>query len=161
MKLRIVLTTLTAALTLAFSGCSKSEADEKAAVESFKQEAKGLEAWMEEKKKGLATNPMAGLAMMKELVAKLKAMKSEDLPEDLKAAWGDFVTKISKMEGLLAEIGTDPTALIKKAQEDPKFMQTFGEKMQALEAEVRPAAQKLAEVGKKYGIEKIGELAPK
>jgi hypothetical protein len=161
MKLRHLFTALATVLALAFAGCGKSKADEQAAVENFKKEAEGLDGWMKEKQKAMGGNPMAGIAVMRELVAKLKSMKSEDLPADLKEAWTDFVNKISKMEALLAEMGSDPAEMIKKATADPKFMQTFGERMKAIEAEVRPAAQRLTEVGKKYGIEKIGEIAPK
>jgi hypothetical protein len=161
MKLRSLFTCLAAALTLAFSGCGKSKAQEQAAVENFKREAESLDSWMKEKQKSMGGNPMAGIAVMKELVGKLKAMKSEDLPADLKDAWADFVSKISKMEALLSEMGSDPAEMIKKATADPKFMQTFGERMKAIESEVRPAAQRLTEVGKKYGIEKMGEIAPK
>ena len=103
---------------------------------------------------------MAGLGIMKELVAKLRAMKSDDLPPDLKDAWSDFVSKIGKMEGLLSEIGSNPAEMIKKAASDPNFMTTFGERMKAIEAEVKPAVDRLKEVGKKYGIEKMGEITP-
>jgi hypothetical protein len=115
---------------------------------------------MKEKQKSIGGNPMAGIALMKEMVAKLKSMKSDDLPSDLKDAWSDFVEKIGKMEALVAEMGANPAEMMKKATSDPKFMQTFGERMKAIEGEVRPAATRLAEVGKKYGLEKIGSLAP-
>lgn len=160
MKLHRLFTITVAALALALSGCGKSEAQQQAAVENFKKEAEGLDAWMKQKQKEIGANPMAGLAMMKELVAKLKGMKSEDLPSDLKDAWGDFVSKISKLEALVSEMGSDPAEMIKKATSDPTFMQTFGEKMKAIEAEVKPAADRLKEVSKKYGLEKIGELGP-
>jgi hypothetical protein len=159
MKLRYFIAAAAAALTIIFSGCTKSKADEQAAVQNFKKEAESLDGWMKEKQKESGRNPMAGLAMMKELVAKLKAMKSDDLPADLKDAWGDFVAKIGKMESLLAEMGANPAEMIKKAASDPQFMQTFGERMRAIETEVKPAADRLREVGKKYGLEKIGDLA--
>ena len=161
MNLRNLVTIAFAALALTFSGCGNSKAKEQAAVENFKKEAEGIDAWMKEKQKSMAGNPMAGIAVMKELVAKMRAMKSDDLPADLKDAWGDFVAKISKMEGLLSEMGSDPAEMIKKATADPQFMQTFGERMKAVEAEVRPAAERLRDVGKKYGIEKVGDIAPK
>ncbi len=160
MKPRYLFAGVAAAVTLTFSGCSKSEAEQKVAVEDFKKEAAGIDTWMKEKQKEAGRNPMAGLGIMKDLVAKLKGMKSENLPPDLKDAWSDFVAKIGKMEGLLAEIGSNPAEMIKKAASDPNFMTTFGERMKAIEAEVKPAVDRLKEVGKKYGIEKIGELTP-
>src|SRR5215207_4127769 len=98
MNLRYLLTGVLVALALAFSGCN-SKAKEQAAVETFKKEAEGLDAWMKEKQKTAGGNPMAGVAMMRELVAKMRSIKSDDLPADLKDAWTDFVAKIGKMEG--------------------------------------------------------------
>ena len=160
MNLRFLFTSIVLAISLGFSGCD-SKAKEQAAVENFKKEAEGLEVWMKEKQKTVGGNPMAGVAMMKELVAKLRTIKSDDLPSDLKDAWTDFVAKIGKMEALLSEMGSDPSEMIKKATADPKFMETFGARMKAVEAEVKPAADRLREVGKKYGVEGIGEIAPK
>ncbi len=160
MKLRYFFAGIAAAVTITLSGCSKSEAEQQAAVENFKKEASGIDAWMKDKQKEAGRNPMAGLAIMKELVAKLKGLKNENLPPDLKDAYSDFVAKIGKMEGLLSEIGSNPAEMIKKAASDPNFMTTFGERMKAIEAEVKPAVDRLKEVGKKYGIEKIGELTP-
>ena len=65
------------------------------------------------------------------------------------------------MEALLSEMGSDPAEMIKKATADPKFMETFGQRMKAVEAEVKPAADRLRDVGKKYGLEQLGEIAPK
>jgi hypothetical protein len=161
MHIRHLFTAILACLTLALAGCGNSKAKEQAAVENFKKEAEGLDVWMKEKQQAIGGNPMAGVAMMKELVAKLRSMKSDDLPADLKQAWDDFVAKIGKMEALLSEMGSDPAEMIKKASANPQFMQSFGERMKAIEAEVRPAAERLREVGKKYGLEKIGEIAPK
>jgi hypothetical protein len=158
MNLRYLLTGGLVALTLAFSGCN-SKAKEQAAVENFKKEAEGLDAWMKEKQKTAAGNPMAGMAMIKELIVKMRSIKTDDLPADLKDAWTDFVSKIGKMEGLLSEMGSDPAEMIKKATANPKFMETFGERMKAVETEVRPAAARLKEVGKKYGMEQIGDIA--
>lgn len=160
MKFRYFLASAVAVYALTFSGCSKSKADEQAAVENFKKEAEGLDGWMKEKQKEAGKNPMAGIAIMKEMVAKLRSIKSDNLPDDLKSAWSDFVAKIGKMEALLAEMGANPADMIKKASSDPAFMQTFGERMKAIEAEVKPAAERLREVGKKYGLEKIGQLQP-
>jgi hypothetical protein len=161
MKLRILSASFAAVLALTFSSCGKSEADQKAAIENFKKEAEGLDTWMNEKQKEMASNPLGGLTVMKELIAKMKNIKSDDLPADLKDAWTDFLAKLSKMDALFAELGSDPADVMKRAVSDPQVMQNFATKAKALEAEITPAAQKLAEVGKKYGLEKIGQLGPK
>jgi hypothetical protein len=163
MKLRHLVTTLAAAAAvMAFTGCGNSKADETAAVENFKKEAESLSVWMKDKQKHAQANPMAGIStLMKEMTGKLKAMQNDKLPADLKEAFGALIAQLSKMEALVAEMGGDPAEMYKKASADPTIMKTFREKAQAIETEMRPINERLQEVGKKYGIDKIGFVGSK
>src|SRR4051812_40262230 len=98
MKLRHLIAPTVAACALAFSGCSKSTADEQAAVESFKKEAESMNSWVKDKEKEDGKNPIAGMAVMKEFAGKLKPMRTENLPADLREAWADAAGKFGKME---------------------------------------------------------------
>ena len=130
----------------------------------FKKEMTGLEAYVKEQEAGLKTNPMAGISMIRNIVTKLQAIKTDGLPADLKTGYTEFVTAISKMGDMFTgwpEKAEDMQAfIVKKIGEDPKYMDSFGEKMAALEKDMAPAVAKLDALGKKYGLEGLGALAP-
>ena len=117
-----------------------------------------------EQEAGLKTNPMAGIAMIRNIVTKLNAVKTDALPADLKSGFTEFVVAISKMGEIFKDWPEKPEEMqafiVKKLGEDPKYMDVFGEKMAALEKEVQPAVEKLDALGKKYGLEGLGALAP-
>ncbi len=106
---------------------------------------------------------MAGIAMIRNIITKLQGIKTDGLPADLKGGYTEFVTAISKMGELFngwPEKAEDMQAfVVKKIGEDPKFMDTFGGKMAALEKEMQPAVAKLDELGKKYGLD-MSKIAP-
>lgn len=161
MKIRKLLAVATAALVLSVTGCNKSDAEEKAAVENLKKEVESFDVWMKERGKAMLTDPKSAIAAMSEMVTKLKAIKIDDLPADLKSAWSDFVVKFDQMSVVMAEITGDPMATAKKALTDPAFRQNTMAKMKTITDEMKPIAERLKETGKKYGIEKFSELAPK
>ncbi len=154
--------TLLAAVTLMFSGCSKNE---KAAIEDFKTEINSLKTWTESKEKEIATNPMAGMTMINEMGVKMKAVKTSDLPSDLKEAWNDMVAGVDKMTEAMSELPKDPTQMeafmTKKMQENPKYGQEFQAKMEALGKDMEVRGNKLKEVGKKHGIENLDKIGGK
>jgi hypothetical protein len=133
------------------------------AVAGFKKEMAALEAYVKEQEAGLKTNPMAGIAMIRGIVSKLKAIKTDGLPADLNDGYTEFVAAISKMGGLFKgwpDKAEDMQRFIgKNLSEDPKYMDKFGEKMAALEKAMQPAVAKLDELGKKYGLD-MTKLAP-
>ena len=161
MKISHLLIVAISAASLSISGCSKSEAEQKAAVENLKKEVEGIDVWMKEKGKALLSDPKSGMAAMSEMVAKFKAIKSENLPDDLKSAWGDFVTKFDQMSVVMAEIAGDPMETAKKALTDPAFRQNTLARVKTITEEMKPIAERLKVTGQKYGIEKFSELAPK
>jgi hypothetical protein len=133
------------------------------AVAGFKKEMAALEAYVKEQEAGLKTNPMAGIAMIRGIVSKLKAIKTDGLPADLQTGYTEFVAAISKMGDLFKgwpDKAEDMQRFIgKNLSEDPKYMDKFGEKMAALEKAMQPAVAKLDELGKKYGLD-MTKLAP-
>lgn len=149
------------AIAVAFVSITPLRADE--ALDGFKKEMTGLEAYVKEQEAGLKTNPMAGISMIRGIVGKLKAIKTDGLPADLKTGYMEFVIAISKMgdmfQGWPDKAEEMQAFIVKKIGEDPKYMDTFGEKMAALEKEMQPAVAKLDELGKKYGLD-MSKIAP-
>ena len=150
------------AIAVAFASITPLRADP--ALDGFKKEMTALEAFIKEQEAGLKTNPMAGIAMIRNIIGKLKAVKTDGLPDDLKSGYMEFVVAISKMGEIFKdwpEKAEEMQAfIVKKIGEDPKYMDNFGEKMAALEKDMQPATQKLDELGKKYGLDGLGALAP-
>lgn len=156
------LTLIAAAATLFFSGCQKSE---KAAIEEFKAEVTALKTWSDSKDKEVAANPTASMTLISEMSAKMKAIKTSDLPADLKEAWNGMLSGVDKMTVTMAELPKDPAQMqefmTKKMQENPKFAVEFQAKMEAIGKEMEGHTNKMKEVAKKYGIEGLDKLGKK
>jgi hypothetical protein len=150
------------AIAVTFATITPLRADE--ALDGFKKEMTALEGFIKEQEAGLKTNPMAGIAMIRNIVGKLKAVKTDGLPADLKDGFTEFITAISKMGDMFVgwpEKAEDMQAfIVKKIGEDPKYMDSFGQKMAALEKDMQPATAKLDALGKKYGLDGLGAIAP-
>ncbi len=131
-------------------------AEEKAAIANFKTQIEETSKWIEEKQKEATTDPAAGIAMVGEIIAKLKAIKCDGLPADLKGAWGDMTVVLGEMgevfKGMPKVDGTKP-------EEMQKVMGEFLPKMMAVQGKVAPVAKKLKDLGTKYGIE-MGKVTP-
>ena len=137
---------LAAAITFAFSACS----NEKAALANFKTEVEGVTKWAEEKTKAASTDPTASMAVVPEIVAKFKAIKTDGLPADLKTAWADMNVVLGEMADLFKGM---PKIDASKPEETGKAMQDFMPKMMAIQGKMDPVGKKLDEVGKKYGLD--------
>lgn len=150
------------AIAVAFASTTSLRAD--AALDNFKKEMEALEAYTKQQEAALKENPMGGIAMIRNMISKIKAVKTDGLPDDLKAGFGDFVTAISKVGDIFKDWPEKPEEMMafiqKKATDDPKFMEAFGEKMAGIEQEMKPAIEKLDALGKKYGLDNLGSLAP-
>jgi hypothetical protein len=149
------------AIAVAFISVTPLRADE--ALDGFKKEMGSLEGYIKEQEAGLKSNPMAGIAMIRGIVGKLQAVKTDGLPADLKTGFTEFVAQIAKM-GVLFKDWPEKAEemqpfIVKKIGEDPKFMDNFGAKMAEIEKEMQPAVVKLDELGKKYGLD-MSKLAP-
>jgi hypothetical protein len=151
---RLLLTTLAFTATLCFNGCSRSEKD---AVEEFKKDTTSLKTWADEQEKGFKADPMAPIKMMKEMVSKMKAVRTDGLPADLKDPWTTIVDDMSKMATITADMPTDLTkigadpAMMQKMQDIQKKMMEVGPKLEA-------DGKKMAEAAKKYGIEGMDKI---
>ena len=130
--------------------------DEKTALANFKTEIESTAKWIEEKQKTAGADPAAGIAMVGEIVSKFKSIKTDGLPADLKATWGE-------MTGVMAEFGDIFKGLPKPDPAKPdEAMKAFGEimpKMMAVQGKIEPIAKKLEELGKKYGLD-LSKVAP-
>jgi len=151
------------AIAVAFASTTTLRAD--AALDTFKKEMETLEAYTKQQEAALKENPMGGIAMIRNMVGKIKAIKTDGLPEDLKQGFSEFVVAISKVGDIFKDWPEKPDDMLafvqKKATDDPKFMEAFGEKMAGIEKEMQPAIEKLDALGKKYGLDGLGALAPK
>ena len=156
--MRIIIT----AIAVAFTSITSLRADE--ALDGFKKEMATLEASIKTQEAALKDNPMGGIAMIRNIVTSLKTLKTDGLPADLKDGFSEFITAISKMGDIFKDWPEKPDEMqpyiIKKMGEDPKFMDAFGVKMEALGKEMEPAVAKLDALGKKYGIEGMNTIAP-
>ena len=129
--------------------------DEKTALANFKNDIESTAKWAEEKQKTAGADPAAGIAMVGELVAKFTGIRTDGLPEDLKAAWAE-------MTGVMKAFGDLFKGMPKMDPAKPdEAVKAFGElmpKMMALQTKAEPIAKKLEEVGKKYGLDlkKVG-----
>ena len=160
---------LTAAITFAFTACDKKTADgsignpakpaavdEKTAIANFKSEIESVGKWIEEKEKSAATDPAAGAAMMGEVIAKLKGIKTDGLPADLKGAWDEMGVVMTEMGDVFKSM---PKLDGAKPEELGKLMEGFQKKMEAVGPKVEAASKKLKDVGTKYGLD-MTKVAP-
>ena len=140
-------------------------ADEKAALEGFKKEVATLKTWTDEMDKKVSENPLAGFTAIGEMATKLKAIKTDELPADLKEPFAGLVGAVDKMVEVVAIFPKDGSKIeefmTKKLAENPKFMDEFGAKMEAIETETKPILEKLKAAADKYGIEGLDKIGPK
>ena len=156
--------TLAASLILlSGAGCPRATAvetaevtaSEKTAIANFKTEIEATVKWMEEKQKTPPADPIAGLALMGEMIGKFKAIKTDGLPADLTGAWVE-------MTGVMGEVGDLFKGIAPEKQGDQEAaMKAIGEilpKLMQVQGKIEPVAKKLDELGKKYGIDlsKVG-----
>jgi hypothetical protein len=145
--LRSLLATVT--LCLALAGCNKAP-DEKTAIANFKADIETVGKWMDEKQKSKPADPLAAMGLMNEMVGKVRGIRTEGLPADLKTAWDET----SVLFGEMAEIFKGmPTAESKNPADAMKALGEIVPKMTALQSKMNPASKKLEEVGKKYGLD--------
>lgn len=135
------------------------------ALENFKAEMTALKNFMDDQGPQQET-AVAGMTMLKEIIARARAVKTEGLPDDLREAWEAMTIVMAKMEAELAtlpappdkldeyfanQLANDPASL---AELEPKI-QAFAQRMEQIGQEGRIAASNLRNVAQKYGIESI------
>ena len=97
-------------------------------------------------------NPVAGMRMMKLTTAKLAAVRTDGLPEDLRNAYdrmARFWTATGEVYSDMPEEDAAVEAWARKKFSDPKF----AEKFKPIMEEGRAAGAELTRVTKKYNIE--------
>ncbi len=126
--------------------------DAAAAMKEFKAEIAAIRALGIKLSAGAKDNPVAGMRMMKVTTAKLAAVRTDGLPDDLRNAYD----RMAKFWKATSEIYTDMPeddaaveAWAKKKFSDPKFEESFKPVM----IEGRTAGAELAKVTAKYVIE--------
>jgi hypothetical protein len=163
MKIQSIPAIVAIAASLALMGCDKKPAgggapvvDEKTAIANFKAEVESVGKWIEEKQKTEPADPAAGAAMMGEVIGKIKAVKTDGLPADLKDAWGEMGVVLTEMGELFKGM---PTGATDKPEDAMKALGEMMPKMMAMQAKMEPISKKLEEVGKKYGLD-MSKVAP-
>lgn len=129
---------------------------ETAAIASFKAEIETVGKWIEEKQKSAAADPAAGLAAMGEIIAKVKGVKVDGLPADLKTAWVELGVVLTELGEIFKGI---PAPKADKPEETGKAFQEILPKLLALQGKIEPAAQKVQELGTRYGLD-LSKVAP-
>lgn len=161
------LCTVFAALACTFTALLPLRAEEAnpAAMEAFKKDVIALETFTKSQEEALKDDPLAGITMIRNIVGRVKAVDTSKLPADLQAGWAEFSTALGKMGEVFKDWPEKPAEIqafiAKKATDEPAFLNGFGEKMSTLEKEIQPAIAKMDALGKKYGFEGVGGLAPK
>mgnify|MGYP000063523862 FL=1 len=120
MKLPPIVTLLVLSIFSALTACNKTP-DEKTAIATFKDEIETVGKWVEEKQKSAKTAPEAVIPMIREMAAKFKVIKTDGLPTDLKAAWGEMSSAMTEMAELYK--GTPPSNPQKPEEDAAKKMQ--------------------------------------
>ena len=164
---------LAAAIALAFTACDKkttagdsgkpadpapkpAAVDEKIAIANFKAKVETIGTWIEEKRKSVGSDRAAGMAMVGEIAGKLKVIRTDGLPAELKAAWGEMNAALAEMGGVLKGM---PKIDASKPDEMDRLMQDFMPKMVAVQSKLDLVSKKLQEVGTSYGLD-MSKVAP-
>jgi hypothetical protein len=145
------------------------------AVDAFKEQVKSLELneamqAVEATEATAEENPSSMFESIFSLNDKLQELKTDDLPEDLKAATGTLQTMMGSVSGHIKKMPI-PMDVITKGEEaitawvgekmaaDPGFMQSFGSSMEGWEKEMdklgkamEDQGDEVEEVYKKYEI---------
>jgi hypothetical protein len=118
--------------------------DEKEALDEFKKDFAAFKTFAEEKKKSTTgTDEAAVKVAMNEMLAKIKAIKTDGLPADLKDPWVSSVANIEKIVAIITAADKDPSVLAK---------------MEEVSKKMEEDQKKLADASKKYGIEGLDKL---
>lgn len=165
MKLTPFITAALAASAILITSCDKPKDDkagdaksssggaavsEKDALAGFKKAAEELNALTKED--AANPDPMGKMGKMKAVLAKVKAIKTDGLPADLKDAFTAFRGKLTEMGDLLKDMPEkkeDMLAWAQKLGTDPEL----GKKMGAIGGELGQLGEKFAEIAKKHGID--------
>jgi len=125
-----------------------------------------LNAYSQKKSVELKANPLAGVLMFRTVVAGMKSVQTDGLPEDLKAAFSDAVATFVNASEIFQDWPEKPDAVVSyvrhRATQDSTYMTTFSAKMDAMGKQIDTMSKRMDEMGRKYGFDmKTGGAAPK
>ncbi len=126
----------------------------KEAVEAFRGEVLAVRDWLRERTKGSGGNPLALAGSLKGLGEKVKGIRTDKLPPELREAFGDLGEAFGDAGSVLKDVPTKADEMlpfILKSAQDPEFLA----KVQRVLVTGNEAAARLRETGKKYGIEDL------
>lgn len=128
--------------------------DKETALKEFKADMGVMKKWMKKQEAKAKENPLTGLKLIKQLDAKIAAVKVDGLPSDLSADFKKMQEITSKMAALFKDMPEDDTELMTWASS--KFTDAeFSEKIEELGTEGKAASEKLKETGKKYDLGEV------
>jgi hypothetical protein len=160
MKIRLLFPVAALAL-LGF--LAPAQAQNSKAVEAFKAEMAAVAKLSEKVERETSVeDPASGVRGLRTLLARLRKVRTDALPEDLKGAYIDFVAEMGKMERVFAgwpETAAEFTKFVREnVARDAKFVEKLTPRLAAIEKELAPVSERLDELGKKYGIDDLGSL---
>ena len=136
-----------------FWGCERRAQDtgatraalEAAALAKLKSETAKFTAWAAERRPKRVWPPLvaAEWKFVTELEKRLKSMADQNLPDDLEEALEEYVHAFQAHPDLV-EPKSRPRALI---------FDVYGRQLNAFDAEIRPARERLRATGEKYGVD--------
>jgi len=130
-----------------------------APLERFKKDMAALNTYSRKKGVELKANPLAGMLIFRSLLVEAKAVQTDALPDDLKAAFSDAIITMTKAVEIFEGWPDQPDDAIKylreRVAEDPQYMETFSAKMNAVGKQMATMSKRLDEMGNKYGFENL------
>ncbi|MEP6669892.1 MAG: hypothetical protein ABJF10_12110 [Chthoniobacter sp.] len=107
----------------------------------------------------LKANPLAGLLVFRSMVTGVKTVQTDGLPDDLKAAFSEAITTLNRTTEVFDGWPDKPDEVLaylkERMKEDPRYMENFSAKMNAMGKEMDAMSKKMDEMGKKYGFDNL------
>jgi hypothetical protein len=142
-------------LTLSLPLLSPAESTNPA-LKKFQKEMEELAVFTKTEGAKLKDNPFNGVLMVRNVGAQLWPIDSENLPDDLRSAFNDFVIAISVFgdlyQGWPEKVDEINDFIKKENEKDPDFAVNLQKKTEAAAKKLGPAQARLDEVSKKYGV---------
>ncbi len=115
------------------------------AMEAFKAKMGGLSEWFKKSNGQAGQDPGKAHQMMGELMARMKSISTEGLPEDLKGAFQGMQASMGRIQEMSRSLPTDEAGA-------EAWYKDNADKLRTLEKEFLNAGKKLKETAAKHGI---------
>ena len=134
---------------------------EQRAIDKFKAELQEVNTWRAKRAAELKDDPILKPMLAIELIPKLRAIDSTDLPVDLKIAWRQLMAKVGKADELMKGMGApDLGRMIDKSFSSPYAAQEYKSRLNVVMAEIAAAGSQFTPLAKKYGIDFVNPVVP-